>query len=126
MENTKSRFLREIIFRPDMRSSFNQLLAALASFDLLYLFTMLLEGVSWFECQFYVSNSSWVRYLTLRIQISFKFLSIFLDQNLVYCVFLFTQICLSLGGVTFSPVSLEMLLICQNCPVRNLIRGDTK
>ena len=32
--------------RPDMRSSFNQLLAALASFDLLYLFTMLLEGVS--------------------------------------------------------------------------------
>ena len=29
-----------------MRSSFNQLLAALASFDLLYLFTMLLEGVS--------------------------------------------------------------------------------
>ena len=29
-----------------MRSSFNQLLAALASFDLLYLFTMLLEGVN--------------------------------------------------------------------------------
>ena len=32
--------------RPEMRSSFNQLLAALASFDLLYLFTMLLEGVN--------------------------------------------------------------------------------
>ena len=35
-----------LLSRPGMRSSFNQLLAALASFDLLYLFTMLLEAVS--------------------------------------------------------------------------------
>ena len=93
MENTKSRFLREIIFRPDMRSSFNQLLAALASFDLLYLFTMLLEGVSWFECQFYVSNSSWVRYLTFTHSNFFQVLKYFLGPKFgLMCFFLPTNL----------------------------------
>ena len=48
MGNTASIYL---LSRPELKSSFNQLLAVLASFDLLYLITMFLESMRILGCE---------------------------------------------------------------------------
>ena len=93
--------------RPDMRSSFNQLLAALASFDLLYLFTMLLEGVSSSFSFLYFERMSKMK----------KTYSWVLQKKYFECVILH----LFLYVTTILPADLEVLFICWSSPVRKMI-----